>query len=49
MYVCGKSNFEDDGTLNYLAFQPIRRYFKWIDGVGNGKFIIGNLKDCLMK
>ena len=24
----GKSHFEDDGTQNYLVFQPIVRYFK---------------------
>ena len=27
-YVIGKSHFEDDGTQNYLVFQPIVRYFK---------------------
>ena len=26
----GKSHFEEDGTQNYLAFQPINRYFKVI-------------------
>ena len=26
----GKSRFEEDGTQNYLAFQPIHRYFKVI-------------------
>ena len=24
----GKSHFEDDGTLNWLVFQPMQRYFK---------------------
>ena len=24
----GKSHFEEDGTQNYLVFQPIYRYFK---------------------
>ena len=24
----GKSDFEDDGTQNYLVFQPVQRYFK---------------------
>ena len=28
-YFIGKSNFED-GTQNYLVFQPINRYFKLI-------------------
>ena len=27
-YVIEKSHFEVDGTQNYLAFQPIYRYFK---------------------
>ena len=35
----GKSHFEEDGTQNYLAFQPIQRYFKIIAGVGNGNYI----------
>ena len=29
-YFIGKSHFEEDGTQNYLAFQPIIRYFKVI-------------------
>ena len=29
-YFIGKSHFEEDGTQNYLAFQPINRYFKVI-------------------
>ena len=29
-YYSGKSHFEDDGTQNYLVFQPIYRYFKRI-------------------
>ena len=29
-YFIGKSHFEEDGTQNYLAFQPIVRYFKII-------------------
>ena len=35
----GKSHFEDDGTQNYLVFQPIQRYFKRIDVVGNGTYV----------
>ena len=27
-YFCGKSHFEDDGTQNYLVFQPIYKYFE---------------------
>ena len=33
-YFIGKTHFEEDGTQNYLVFQPIRRYFKI-----NGKYI----------
>ena len=29
-YFIGKSHFEEDGTQNYLVFQPISRYFKAI-------------------
>ena len=29
-YFIGKSHFEEDGTQNYLVFQPINRYFKMI-------------------
>ena len=28
IYSCGKSHFEEDGTKNWLVFQPIHRYFK---------------------
>ena len=28
VYFCGKSQFEDDGSKNWLVFQPIHRYFK---------------------
>ena len=27
-YFCDKSHFEDDGTQNWLVFQPMHRYFK---------------------
>ena len=33
-YFRGKSHFEEDGTQNYLAFQPVYRYFERIAGVG---------------
>ena len=29
-YFIGKSHFEEDGTQNYLVFQPLNRYFKVI-------------------
>ena len=29
-YFISKSHFEDDGTQNYLVFQPINRYFRVI-------------------
>ena len=38
-YFRGKSNFEEDGTQNYFAFQPMYRYFKKITGVGSGNYI----------
>ena len=30
IYFIGKSQFEEDGTQNYLVFQPINKYFKVI-------------------
>ena len=38
-YFIGKSHFEEDGTPDYLVFQPMYRYFKRITGVGNGNYI----------
>ena len=38
-YFRGKSHFEEDGTQNYLIFQPIYRYFRKIIGVGSGNCI----------
>ena len=35
-YFIGKSHFKEDGTQNYLLFQPIKRYFKIM---ANTKFI----------
>ena len=29
-YFIGKSHFEEDGTQNYLVFQPLNKYFKII-------------------
>ena len=46
-YFTDKSHFEEDGTQNYLVFQPIDRYFKVI---ANTLHISdGNLKDYLTK
>ena len=38
-YVRNKSHFEEDGTQNYLVFQPMEKYFKRIAGVGGGNYI----------
>ena len=38
-YFSSKSHFEEDGTQNYLVFQPMYRYFKRIAGVGSGNYI----------
>ena len=27
-YFIGKSHFDQDGTKNYLVFQPLKKYFK---------------------
>ena len=35
-YFIGKSHFEEDGTQNYLVFQPINRYFK----IGNSDNVL---------
>ena len=38
-YFRRKSYFEEDGTQNYLVFQPMYRYFKRIPGVGSCNYI----------
>ena len=38
-YFRGKNYFEEDGTQNYLLFQPVYKYFKMIAGVGSGNYI----------
>ena len=38
-YLKGKCHFEEDGTQNYLVFQPMCRYFKRVAGVGSGNYI----------
>ena len=35
-YFIGKSSFEENGTQNYLVFQPMNKYFKV---VANAKYI----------
>ena len=40
-FLIGKSHFEEDGTQNYLVFQPINRYIKLI---ANNKFHISSGK-----
>ena len=39
IYFRGKSHFEDDGTENWLVFQPIERYFIKIAGISNGRYV----------
>ena len=29
-YFIGKSHFDEDGTQNYLVFQPLKKYFRLI-------------------
>ena len=38
-YFRGKSHFEEDGTQNFLVFQPMYRYFKKIAGAGSSNYI----------
>ena len=38
-YFIGKSYFEEDGTQNYLVFQPISRYFK-VNTITNTDYIL---------
>ena len=38
-YFIGKSHFGEDGTQNYLVFQPMYRYFNRVVGVGTGNYI----------
>ena len=38
-YFKGKGHFEEDGTQNYLVFQPMYRYFKRVADVGSGNYI----------
>ena len=45
-YFRGKSHFEEDGTQNYLVFQPMYIYFKTIAGVGSGNYIYFSKSKC---
>ena len=38
-YFIGKSHFEDNGTQNYLVFQPMYRYFRRVIGISTGNYI----------
>ena len=38
-YFKAKSHFEEDGTQNYLVFQPMQRYLKRIAGVSSRNYI----------
>ena len=38
-YFIGKGHFEEDGTQNYLVFQPMYKYFKRTACVGSSDYI----------
>ena len=38
-YFIGKSHFDEDGTQNYLIFQPIIRYFK-VNTITNTDYVL---------
>ena len=38
-YFIGKSYFDEDGTQNYLVFQPIIRYFK-VNTITNTDYVL---------
>ena len=38
-YFKGKGHFQEDGTQNYLVFQPIYTYFQRAAGVASGNYI----------
>ena len=52
-YIRGKSHFEDDGSQNYLVFQPVYKYLRLTISdhrhLQIAIFQHGNLKDCLIK
>ena len=43
-YFRGKSHFEEDGTQNYLVFQPIIRYFKTVNANDNNNILLWKSK-----
>ena len=38
-YFIGKSHFEEDGTQNYLVFQPLNKYFKFVTNANTKYFL----------
>ena len=38
-YFIGKSHFEEDGTQNYLVFQPVIKYFK-VNVINNVTYVL---------
>ena len=38
-YFKGKNYFAEDGTQNYLVFQPKNKYFKRTAAIGSGEYI----------
>ena len=38
-YFKGKGHFEENGTQNYLVFQPMYRYFKMVARIRSGSYI----------
>ena len=49
-YFIGKNHFEEEGTQNYLVFQPMYRYFKAFSIIQYVEYVSDeNLKDYLMK
>ena len=46
-YFMSKNYYENDGTQNYLLFQPMNKYFKKISSTDGIQ--IGSINDYLMK
>ena len=46
-YFRSKNHFKENGSQNYLVFQPMYKYFKKISNTEVLQNV--NLKDCLMK
>ena len=47
-YFIGKSHFEEDGIHNYLVFQPIHKYFEFVN-INNEWYIISWLSEESIK